>query len=75
MLLGGSYELLIVGGMLAIPVILGGGLLFMMTRSRQEPPTPGALQPCPDCRRSISRRAASCPHCGCPLDSTAPPRP
>ncbi len=24
------------------------------------------LRDCPDCRREISRRAASCPHCGCP---------
>ena len=25
------------------------------------------LQPCPDCGREVSRRAASCPGCGCPL--------
>ena len=25
------------------------------------------LQPCPDCGREVSRKAASCPGCGCPL--------
>jgi hypothetical protein len=25
------------------------------------------LRPCPDCQREVSRRAAQCPHCGCPL--------
>lgn len=30
------------------------------------------LRPCPDCNREVSRRAAQCPHCGCPLaDSKA----
>ena len=29
------------------------------------------LQPCPDCGREVSKRAASCPNCGCPLN--APP--
>jgi len=24
---------------------------------------------CPDCDKKISRKAASCPHCGCPIDS------
>jgi len=26
-----------------------------------------ALQECPDCGASISRRAEACPHCGCPM--------
>ena len=30
-----------------------------------------ALRQCPDCNAQISRNAASCPHCGCPL-KTAP---
>lgn len=27
------------------------------------------LQDCPDCGQSISKRATSCPHCGCPVSS------
>ena len=23
--------------------------------------------PCPDCEKDVSKRAAACPHCGCPL--------
>jgi hypothetical protein len=30
-----------------------------------------SLQPCPDCRREVSKRAAQCPHCGCPLKAGA----
>ncbi len=30
-----------------------------------------ALIKCPECNREVSDRAASCPHCGCPLNSTA----
>ena len=32
-----------------------------------------ALIPCPECKREISDRAESCPHCGCPI-SKQPPR-
>lgn len=34
------------------------------------PPTaaPSRLRPCPDCNRSVSRRAPACPGCGCPLE-------
>ncbi len=38
----------------------------------ETPPVPvkpdSNLGPCPDCNREVSRRAAQCPHCGCPLD-------
>lgn len=30
-----------------------------------------ALIKCPECSKEISDRAASCPHCGCPLDITS----
>jgi hypothetical protein len=33
-----------------------------------------ALTKCPECLRDVSNRAASCPHCGYPLDSTRTPR-
>ncbi|MBI5758816.1 MAG: hypothetical protein HZA46_09885 [Planctomycetales bacterium] len=33
-------------------------------------PTETNLQPCPDCRREVSRRAESCPHCGSPINKT-----
>jgi len=31
------------------------------------------LVKCPDCEQNISRRAASCPHCGCPVFKVASP--
>lgn len=31
--------------------------------------TEAKLRPCPDCNRESSRRATSCPDCGCPLAS------
>ncbi len=34
---------------------------------RSQPPSSGSLQPCPDCDKEVSKRAESCPHCGCPL--------
>jgi len=38
------------------------------------PETPeGALLPCPDCGREVSRRATSCPQCGAPLTKAAEP--
>jgi hypothetical protein len=27
------------------------------------------LQPCPDCEQMVSKKAAQCPHCGCPMPS------
>ncbi len=43
--------------------------------ARLEPANPqlaeGKLRPCPDCNREVSRRAAQCPHCGCPLATAA----
>ena len=32
------------------------------------------LTTCPDCQASVSTRAPSCPHCGCPLGGPQPPR-
>jgi uncharacterized membrane protein YvbJ len=32
-----------------------------------------ALIPCPECRREISDKAASCPHCGCPISIPSGP--
>lgn len=31
------------------------------------PPAHGRFRPCPDCDRAVSRKATSCPICGCPL--------
>lgn len=28
------------------------------------------LRKCPDCDKEISRKAESCPHCGCPIEKT-----
>jgi|GEM_PF-4726144 len=35
------------------------------------PAAPSRLRPCPDCNRSVSRRAPACPGCGCPLEPDA----
>lgn len=32
------------------------------------PAAPSRLRPCPDCKRSVSRRAPACPGCGCTLE-------
>jgi hypothetical protein len=34
--------------------------------TEEKPQTTAKLGNCPDCEREISKRAASCPHCGCP---------
>jgi predicted RNA-binding Zn-ribbon protein involved in translation (DUF1610 family) len=36
--------------------------------------TPPKLIDCPDCGKAVSRRAASCPNCGCPINTGAPPK-
>lgn len=35
----------------------------------QASPTASKLINCPDCEKEVSRRAASCPNCGCPISS------
>lgn len=54
-------------------------VVIQVAGSLPNPPRPGAeirndarLRPCPDCERQVSRRAATCPHCGCPLSPAAP---
>ena len=33
---------------------------------------PSGLIDCPDCKNPVSRRAKSCPNCGCPVDAMTP---
>lgn len=40
---------------------------LLADRSPVEITSKGRLRPCPDCGQEVSRRAVSCPHCGCPL--------
>lgn len=37
-----------------------------------EPDSNPRLISCPDCGKSVSKKANQCPHCGCPLASTEP---
>jgi uncharacterized protein YbaR (Trm112 family) len=39
--------------------------------SEQPAATPSSLTQCPDCSREVSKRAATCPHCGAPLAAAA----
>lgn len=36
-------------------------------RRQAKPPEIVRLMPCPDCGQQVSRRATSCPGCGCPI--------
>jgi hypothetical protein len=65
----GPFELLIIGLVCLLPIIVGIVLAVVLI-SRSRLPTNPDLQPCPDCGRRLSPRAASCPHCGCPLQGT-----
>ena len=44
-----------------------GSLGFLIDRFA--PPKKSNLIRCPDCKRTLSRSAATCPHCGCPIVS------
>ena len=64
----GMLELIII---LAVLGAIAGGvalIVFAVARSAgsQQPRGPN-LQPCPDCGRPVSVRAAKCPHCGGPV--------
>ena len=45
-------------------------------QSKGEPPPVvphnSKLKPCPDCTKLVSQRAATCPHCGCPISAPPP---
>ncbi|QDU44585.1 hypothetical protein Mal52_30700 [Symmachiella dynata] len=55
---------------------------FTLIDSPMPPPTPTKLPPsaagtnlinCPDCGKSVSKRAGQCPGCGCPINETTTP--
>jgi hypothetical protein len=67
----GPLELLVVAAVLLVtvlvPVVIIFGLLFTLKIGPFRKNNPN-LRPCPDCGSYVSRRAVSCPHCGCPLE-------
>ncbi|MFV1968363.1 MAG: hypothetical protein ACC628_23300 [Pirellulaceae bacterium] len=69
----GPLEVLIVGLLfivvLVVPIAVLVTLLVANRRNRNAQTENPNLQPCPDCDRYISVRAASCPHCGAPNKS------
>ena len=62
MLIVGFVALLMLGGVVAVVVVL------VSSQSRKSTPSNPNLTPCPDCGRLVSRRAVSCPQCGRPLN-------
>jgi hypothetical protein len=63
----GAPELIV--GLLVLGLVVGA--LFVAMRgvravvSAGAPAGPNTL-PCPDCRKTVSRQAPACPHCGAP---------
>ena len=62
---------LVLGVLLVIVLIAVAGVVVFAFKGKKPGTACGRqntkLQPCPDCGREVSRRAASCPGCGCPL--------
>jgi hypothetical protein len=65
----GVFELLIVAVMLGVPFVVAVIVLIVVLNKRNQLAASGNLVPCPDCHQAVSRRAQTCPHCGCPLTS------
>ena len=69
----GLIEMLIIGLMCLGPVVAAIVAIVVISRkggsslNATPPPSNVRLTVCPDCSQSVSARAESCPHCGCPL--------
>jgi hypothetical protein len=64
----GAIELVLVFGMLGFALALVTVVVVLSAKRSGGPSTDNPnLRPCPDCGRSISVRAAMCPHCGAPV--------
>ena len=54
--------------LMCLAVFSGIVILVLVLATRRPSATPN-LYPCPDCGRSVSVHADSCPQCGCPLQA------
>ncbi len=61
--------LLIIGLILLAPIAIAVVAIVVFSRSRKRSADNPNLKPCPDCGRFVSLRAATCPQCGCPLQT------
>ena len=57
--------------LLLVVAVIGVVILFVLRGARAvlragAPDGPNTA-PCPDCKKTVSRRASTCPHCGAPL--------
>ena len=61
--------LLILFAMVAIPVVIGGIIWLIVSKSSKSnaPKDASNLPPCPTCGAGVSPNAVSCPRCGEPL--------
>jgi DNA-directed RNA polymerase subunit RPC12/RpoP len=51
------------------------GFVTLYNKKLAEEITMPKLMDCPDCGKQVSRRAASCPNCGCPITEIIKPQP
>lgn len=68
MFVPGILEILIILGILGAVAV--GVILVIVSATRRTGGAPSDnpnLRPCPDCGRSVSIRATTCPHCGGPV--------
>ena len=68
MLMPGPWELAIIGLVCLVPLAGVVVLIVVLYRDLSSSDSNPNLEPCPDCGRSASIHATSCPHCGCPFE-------
>jgi len=62
----GQTELILLGILCLVPLAAIVVVAIAISVSRRRT-TNENLEPCPDCRRLVSKQAAACPQCGRPL--------
>jgi hypothetical protein len=63
----GFWEIVLIGGILAVPLVAGlVGLVVVLLGQRSLKASANATN-CPGCGHFVSRRATVCPQCGRPL--------
>jgi hypothetical protein len=71
MITPGPLELLIIGVIVLITVVALVVIILGLLLAAKIGPFRkhnSNLRPCGDCGARVSRRATSCPHCGCPVE-------